>query len=179
MNHLKYEEWLLSDEPLTAEQKLDLQGHLATCEACSRLAAAWNQVEVRLKAAPMLRPQPGFAARWQTHLVEARQKKHRRQNLMILLFSVGGAAALLTILAILALPLLRSPLPLLVRTAYQVTHVVSLADTVFDTAGALSRTVLDIFPASLLVGIFTALCALCVLWIVAVHQLTSQRRVIE
>jgi anti-sigma factor RsiW len=179
MNHLKYEEWLLSDEPLTAEQKLELQDHLATCDACSRLAAAWKQVEVRLKAAPMLGPEPGFAARWQTHLAEARLKKHRRQNLLILLFSVGGAVALLTILAILALPLLRSPLPLLVTTAYQLTHAISLVDTVFDTTRALSRAVFDIFPTSLLVGIFTALGALCVLWIVAVHQLTTQRRVVE
>jgi len=179
MNHLKYEDWLLSDEPLTAEQKLELQDHLATCEACSRLATAWNQVKVQIKAAPMLGPEPGFATRWQTHLVEARQKKHRRQNLLILLFSVGGAVALLTILTILALPVLRSPIPLLVTTAYQVTHAISLADTVFDTARALSRAVLDIFPPSLLVGIFTALCALCVLWIVAVRQLTSQGRVLE
>ncbi len=179
MNHLKYEEWLLSDEPLTAEQKLELQGHLATCGSCSRLAAAWRQVEARLKAAPMLGPEPGFAARWQTRLAETRLKKHRRQNLLILLFSVGGAVALLTFLAILALPLLRSPLPLLVATAHQVTHTVSLADTMFDATRALSRAALDILPPSLLVGIFTALCALCVLWIVAVQQLTKQRRVME
>ncbi len=179
MNHLRYEEWLLSDEPLTPLEKQALQEHLATCESCSRLAAAWDQVEVWLKTAPTLGPEPGFAARWQTRLAEARQKKHRRQNLLILLFSVGGAAALLTILGILGLPLLRSPLPLLVRTAYQVTHVVSLADTLFETAGTLSRAVLDVFPTSLLLGIFTALCALCVLWIVAVRQLTSQGRVIE
>jgi hypothetical protein len=179
MNHLKYEEWLLSDEPLTPGQKQDLQEHLATCEACSRLAAAWNQVETRLRATPVLGPEPGFAARWQTRLVEARQKKHRRQNLLILLFCVGGAAVLLTILGILALPLLRSPLPMLVSTAYQVTHVVSLADTLLETAGALSRTVFDVFPTSLLIGIFTALCALCVLWIVTVRQLTSQKKVIE
>lgn len=179
MNHLKYEEWLMSDEPLTPPEKQDLQEHLATCESCSRLAAAWNQVEVRLKAAPTLGPEPGFATRWQTRLVEARQKKHRRQNLLILLFSVGGAAVLLTILAFVALPLLRSPLPMLVRTAYQVTHVVSLADTLIETAGTLSRTVFDVIPTSLLIGIFTALSALCVLWIVAVRQLTTLRRVIE
>jgi hypothetical protein len=179
MEHLKFEEWLLSDEPLTAEQKQSLQGHLATCERCSRLAGAWNQVEVQLKAAPTLGPEPGFAARWQTRLVARRQEKHRRQNLIILLFCVGGAAALLTILSILALPLLSSPLPMLVRTAYQVTHVVTLADTLLETAGTLSRTVFDVFPTSLLIGIFTALCALCVLWIVAVRQLTSQGRVVE
>jgi hypothetical protein len=99
--------------------------------------------------------------------------------LLILLFSVGGAAALLTILGILALPLLRSPLPMLVRTAYQVTQVVSLTDTLLETAGALSRTVFDIFPTSLLIGIFTALGALCVLWIVTVRQLTTQRGEVE
>ncbi len=31
MNHRPFEDWLLDDQPLTPEQKRDLQSHLRTC----------------------------------------------------------------------------------------------------------------------------------------------------
>ncbi len=31
MNHRPFEDWLLAEEPLTTDQKADLQEHLNTC----------------------------------------------------------------------------------------------------------------------------------------------------
>ncbi len=38
MNHQPFENWLLDEEPLTAQQQRDLQNHLRDCTICSGLA---------------------------------------------------------------------------------------------------------------------------------------------
>ena len=37
MNHRPFEDWLLNQEPLTSEQKCELQAHLRECPSCTSL----------------------------------------------------------------------------------------------------------------------------------------------
>jgi hypothetical protein len=60
MNHLPFEIWLLSEEPLSTEDSQALQDHLQECEQCSRLREAWSGVEVLFADVPEIEPQPGF-----------------------------------------------------------------------------------------------------------------------
>ncbi len=65
MSHDPYDEWLLTDEELTEEQRQELDAHLETCEECRQIASAWQAVETRLLSVPEAVPDPGFTQRWQ------------------------------------------------------------------------------------------------------------------
>lgn len=92
MDHQPYENWLLDDERLTAEQERELRIHLRNCPQCAALARA----NLALRAAPMSAPPSGFLVRFQTKLV-AERKAQRRRNIMgwTLLLLIGMGVVLL------------------------------------------------------------------------------------
>jgi len=91
MDHRPYEDWLLSEEPLTTEQKRQLQAHLRACPAC----AALKDVNLALHAARPVAPAEGFRARFQVRLA-AQQKVQRRRTVMgAFVLSVGAFGLLL------------------------------------------------------------------------------------
>ncbi len=87
MNHRPFEDWLLSEEPLTSKEKRALQDHLQTCSQCAALA----EVDLALKSVKVAAPDEGFASRFQVRLV-AQKKALRRRNFwgfLILVLSVA------------------------------------------------------------------------------------------
>lgn len=176
-NHLPFEDWLFSDEPLNPRETLSLQEHLEDCPACSELSLAWHEVETRLKSAPVVGPAAGFTARWQTRLAAERLKKERRQTLSILLFSIGGALLLLLFLAWLSLPALRSPEPFFWASVYRIFSLVSLAGSAQEFLSSVFQSVSGLIPITWVVLITGLLCELGVLWVVTLRLLTRPRRV--
>lgn len=75
MDHQPFETWLLADEPLTPQQKHELQAHVKTCRSCAAMA----EVNVALKSVRMAEPAAGFTDRFQVHLA-ARKAAQRRRN---------------------------------------------------------------------------------------------------
>jgi hypothetical protein len=99
MDHRYFEDWLLSDQPLDAEQRRELQLHLRTCAYCARQA----EVNLALRASKPAAPAPGFTTRWQARLAAQRQADRRRftfgvlslvfSGLLVLGFYAGPVAA--------------------------------------------------------------------------------------
>lgn len=176
-NHLPFEDWLFSDEPLDARESQSLQEHLQDCSSCSELSLAWHEVETRLKSAPALAPAAGFTLRWQARLAADRLKKERRQTLSILLFSIGGALLLLLFLAWLSLPALRSPEPFFWASVYRVFSLVTLAGSAQDFLTSIFQPIAGLVPFTWVVLFAGLLCELGVLWIVTLRLLTRPRRV--
>ena len=86
MDHRPFEDWLLNNETLSAEENRQLNAHLQGCCSCSALA----EVNLALKTAKMAEPATGFAERFQMRL-EAQKKAVRRRNfwgLLVLTLSV-------------------------------------------------------------------------------------------
>ncbi|MBN2387057.1 MAG: hypothetical protein JXB85_08550 [Anaerolineales bacterium] len=94
MDHRPFEDWLLSEEPLTTEHKSQLQAHLRTCKTCSTLA----EVNLALKGARQAAPVPGFTARFQIRLA-AQQKAQRLRNQIGFFVLFAGVMAVFTWLA--------------------------------------------------------------------------------
>ena len=176
-NHLPFEDWLFSDEPLDPEQSRTLQAHLQDCLSCREKDLAWHEVETRLKAAPVLSPAPGFTLRWQARLAAERLRKERRQTLYILLFSLGGAGLLLFILGWLTLPALRSPEPLFWASVYRLFSLFTLANLARDSFTSLFQSISGVIPVTLWILFAGLLSELAVLWIVTLRLLTKPRRV--
>lgn len=175
-SHRPFEDWVLSETTLSPQDTLALNEHLDQCESCRNLAAAWGEVETRLRSRVQIAPQAGFTARWQERWARERRRQQRRQTLVIMLFSVGGAVALMVLLGIILLPILQSPRPILLALVYQVTRTVASFTSTASVFGSLARPLLGIIPPSLWVGIGTAIGALAVVWIVALRKLTSPWR---
>jgi hypothetical protein len=88
MNHRPFEDWLLTHEPLTAQQKRELTAHLQSCRSCSALA----EVDLALGAARQAAPAGGFADRFQVRLAARKQALRRRNTLgfFVLTLAVTG-----------------------------------------------------------------------------------------
>jgi len=74
MDHRPFEDWLLEDKVLAADEKRQLDLHLRSCSSCTALA----EVDLALKSSRMMEPAPGFVDRFQVRL--ARRKKALRQR---------------------------------------------------------------------------------------------------
>ena len=178
MNHRPFEDWLFADQPLSATEKVALDQHLQVCDACRQLSCAWGDVETGLRKAPLVQPGEGFTQRWQTRLAADQARRQRRQTLWLLAFYLGGAAVLLLLLALMAVPLLESPAPVILALAARVTSWLSTTEVVIEFISTLFKTIFSVVPASLWIGIGVALLSLSSLWIVAFRRLTSTRRIV-
>lgn len=177
MNHQFIEEWLFADEPLTQQEKAQLQEHLSTCAACRQLASAWSDVEGSLHRAAVESPAPGFASRWQARLEADRLRLHRRQSLAILAFSLGGAVLLLASLLIVLWPMLNTPDVLLWVWLSRLLGLISLLEDIEQSVGALFHSASVAIPPLVWVLIAGLLTELAVLWVVSFRLLTNPRRV--
>ncbi|MBU4225914.1 MAG: hypothetical protein KKC71_08855 [Chloroflexi bacterium] len=99
MNHRPFEDWMLEDQTMTAEQKRELQAHLRMCTRCTALA----EVNLALGSAKVVAPAAGFADRFQVRLEAQRQAQRKRNfwGFLILVISV------MTVLLWLAWPILK------------------------------------------------------------------------
>ena len=75
MDHRPFEDWLLEDKVLAADEKQRLNLHLRTCTSCTALA----EVDLALKSARTAEPAAGFVNRFQVRLV-AHKKALRQRN---------------------------------------------------------------------------------------------------
>jgi len=174
-NHQPFEEWLLSGETLAPEETQSLHEHLNVCEECRTLEGAFQQVETALRNAPRLAPAPGFVSRWQAHLAARQLKQHRRQTLWSMLFSIGGAMAIFTILVVVFLPLLRSPMPILLALTYELVTAVTFTSEIGGALFTVLRTIVELIPPVQWAAILVAFTSLGAVWVVAMHRLTRRR----
>jgi len=91
MKHQPFEEWLLNEEPITPEQKRELDVHLRSCPYCSALAKTGDV----LHSVKMASPAPGFTARFQARLAEHKIADRRRKLWGVGWFLLVGLGLLL------------------------------------------------------------------------------------
>ena len=90
MNHRPFEDWLLDDQPLTPEQKRDLQSHLKLCTSCAAIADS----NLALHTIHVVSPVPGFTDRFQARLAHRRSGQKWRQFAGTLVLVLGGLGLL-------------------------------------------------------------------------------------
>lgn len=86
MNHQPFETWLLNEQPLTNEQKRELNAHLRVCMDCANLA----ETGTILRAKRMAVPDAGFTIRFQTRLAARRALERRQRFWGSILFTLVG-----------------------------------------------------------------------------------------
>lgn len=86
MNHRPFEEWLLDDQPLTAQQTRDLQAHVRSCASCAAIAES----NLTLHAVRRVEPAAGFTDRFLVRLAKRRTEQRWRQVVGTLVLVLGG-----------------------------------------------------------------------------------------
>jgi hypothetical protein len=178
-NHQPFEDWLLSEQALAAEQDVALKVHLETCEQCSQLSTAWREVRHEISSASTVSPLPGFTARFRANLEAQRARREYAQTLLFLSVCMLGAALLLIALGILAWPVVRSPYPLLLAIGYEVASVFTMTSTALSLGGTLFRTIGGIVPPILWVLLVVIAGSMLAVWIFVFRRFAFARRFVQ
>ncbi|MGD0611874.1 MAG: zf-HC2 domain-containing protein [Anaerolineales bacterium] len=169
MNHRPFDDWLLADQPLTPQQKQELQAHLQNCPQCAALA----EVNLALTSARAVPPQAGFADRFQMRLA-ARKRAMRTRNLWGFLIL---AVSVVSILAWLAWPVLkvvlRSPVDLLASWLSSLVSLWASLQAVGHVSAVLLRVAPGFIPASVWAAILLAAGGASLLWAFSLVKLTK------
>lgn len=178
LTHPPFEDWLLSEEPLSPQQANDLQAHLRTCESCRQVEAGWLQVEHLMRGAGLLAPVAGFSARWQARLEAQRARQHRQQSWMFFVGMLVLAFVALTILAGVLFALWQSPGQFL----FGVLHRLALVLEMLGSFGFYLGDVIRVIPEFSWIGLFFFAgfaTMISVLWLATFRQLTGARRWVQ
>ncbi len=171
MSHQPYVGWLLMQDELTSEQAASLREHLADCEVCVSLASALSQVEVQLRGAELLRPAPGFTARWRARVERAEGRRRARQAWLALAITLGLAVALS---AVLVLGVVASPGDYAARGLRMLagwTADLQLAWSLVGAfAGSLPEPISVASGVGLSLGMMLILVGLSAAWFITVHR---------
>jgi len=179
MNHQPFENWLLSEEPLSDEQSKELLEHLDTCETCCQIDTGWNGVQDLFHTVPEIAPAPGFTMRWQTRLAEQRRKHQQRQSWFFLAATSGIALALLAALGLGVTGLVIEPEQVLIFVVYRLTMLLITVQAAEQFMSSALSSIAGAVPFAVLIGLSGLATMLSVLWFVLVKQLITQRRIIQ
>lgn len=176
MNHLPYEEWLLSDTELTADEQEALRNHLQTCSDCQRLAGAWRSVASAIITTPVVAPAPGFTERWQARLVERRAARQRRQTGLVLLACVSAAIVTLVALALPQVGGLPSWVELMGGFLGTISQMFSTLANIQDVLGAILMNIPLGTPLLLWIVFSCTLVFWSLIWMLTIWRLPKMRR---
>lgn len=168
MNHRPFEDWLLDDQPLTIEQKRELQAHLRNCSACAAIAES----NLALHSTHMVAPQAGFSERFQVRLVQRRQEQRWRQIIGTVILVLGG----LGLLAWLAGPVieeaLQSPAQWLTTAVGYFLFILTSIQALSEVGLVLLRVVPNFISPADGLAVFFMMVVIGALWVVSIWRVT-------
>jgi hypothetical protein len=180
MNHQPFENWLLSEDPLPADDERALRDHLVGCDQCSGLEDAWLDVANLFTEVPEIEPAPGFVNRWQATLeadqVAVKTMRQRWQSLIFLVLVANGAALALVLMGVQLFNTYGSVTDWVMSWVYKAATAMVLANGFRNAFVTLSRTVPQLIPTGWWVAIAITLGVSTIIWIVSMTKLSSLTR---
>jgi hypothetical protein len=171
MAHQPFETWLLDEEPLTFDQRRELEAHLQTCSQCQQVSSNWTAVTGLIRTTPLARPAVDFTLRWKAARAERIAHQQPRQ---VRTFFITLLASSLVSLALLAIFFVISQLTfsdVLVSAAKGVTTLYSLW---LDFQAFLTARLTGPLPLVVWILFTTGICILIIIWIVTVLRVTTR-----
>ncbi len=175
MNHHPYREWLVSEDELSAAQDQELKEHLQNCESCRELVTSWKELEVEIKRAAIIGPEPGFIVRWQAHLEQHQYLQQRRKGWMTISATAMLVLTLLILVSVQLWSLIQAPDAFLAawfeRLAAILSFIITLQSLVRSIA--LPGPIYTILGTALIFGIVSFM---SVLWLATYRKVSMVRR---
>lgn len=150
MNHNPYENWILDDLPITADQKRELSIHMDECPECARLYQGWSSVQHTIRQT-QIQPAPAdFTAKWTSSLLHRKREQEKKQARNLAISLATGAVATLIALGIILLP----DLSLISLAAGSITSLTALVTGIESFWSILFKLVRAVPSSSLIVTLF-------------------------
>jgi hypothetical protein len=169
MDHRPFEDWLLDNQPLTTDQKRQLNTHLRACSSCSALV----EVNLVLKSVKLAEPAAGFTDRFQIRLAAKKQALRWRNfwGFVVLTLSVLG------LLSWISWPvlndLIRSPVNLLASWITSLVAFWTSLQAIFRAGMVLFKVVPGFVPGYIWAVILFAAGAWSLVWVVSLMKFTK------
>ena len=170
MNHLPFENWLLNDRPVTPEQQRELDLHLRDCSYCSALA----ETSRMLKTTKMVAPAANFTARFQARLAERKIADRRRRLWGAVLFTMGGMALLLWILAPYAVSFFESPATWISMVVGWLVFVGTTIFALMDAGLVILSVIPNFLPPFAWMVLLSMFAGIGLLWSVSIWRFTQR-----
>jgi hypothetical protein len=170
VNHLPFENWLLNDMPVNPEQQRELESHLRNCSYCSALAETGRL----LKTAKMAAPAAGFTARFQARLAERKIADRRRRLWGSVLFTLGGLALLILILAPYAVSFFASPAIWISAFVGWLIYIGTTLFALLEAGFVLLSVVPKFVPPFVWMVVFSTLAGVGLLWSVSIWRFAQR-----
>ncbi|MFA5873028.1 MAG: hypothetical protein WC832_03605 [Anaerolineales bacterium] len=169
MDHQPFENWLLDNQPLTTDQKRQLNTHLRTCSSCAALA----EVNLALKSVRVAAPAAGFADRFQVRLVAKKQALRRRNfwGFVVLTLSVLGLFGWVSWPVL--KDLIQSPVNLLASWISSLVSFWASLQAIFRAGMVLFKVVPGFVPAYIWAVILFAAGGWSLVWVVSLMKFTK------
>ncbi len=173
MEHQPFENWILSGDPLTQSQKIELEEHLTICPHCSAIKEGLSGVEMLFKSSTFESPSPGFAKRFALMAAQRKEEARRLQSYFFLGWMMI-ATVVVSIIYLTTMILIKSPsevitdlMAVTINAAFQVNNLVQTVMTWFQ-----------IIPLPITLAIIAGSASLVVLltsgWIITVWKASTQ-----
>jgi hypothetical protein len=166
MNHRPFEDWLLAEEPLTLDQKADLQDHLKTCPSCQAMA----EVNLALRTKKVVAPAPGFTSRFQSRLAVRRSGQRRRNMAGISILVISAVALVAWLLFPYLVWVVSSPLEVFVTWVTTISLVVSSLLAYGKAGSVMLRVASGFVPVYLWVAVFALTGLAGLLWVASIRK---------
>jgi hypothetical protein len=166
MNHRPFEDWLLNEQPLTPEEKRELQLHLQACDHCNALA----EVNLELRSVKMAAPAPGFTSRFQKRLAEQRVVEARNRLVGGLILAFGGLGVTGWFLSPYLVGFIGSPAEWISAIVAFLISLVTMAEAIGDIGAVLVRVLPDFIPPFAWLVFLSAMSGFVLLWAVSIWR---------
>jgi hypothetical protein len=169
MDHQPFEDWLLDNQDLDADESRQLNAHLQVCPSCTALA----EVNLALTSVRMAAPAAGFADRFHVRL-ETRKKALRRRNFWgFLLLAVSVLSGLVWISWPVLKSLIQSPVDLLATWLSSLLSFWAAFQAMAHAGAVLFRVVPGFIPAYIWTIVLFAACGWSLLWVFSLIKFTK------
>lgn len=172
MDHRPFEDWLLEDQPLTGDQKHQLNTHLKACPSCTALV----EVNLALRSARLVDPEPGFTNRFQFRLSARKQALRRRNVWGFALLAASALAVLGWLTWPLVSGLISSPASLFASWVTGLMSFMISLQAIFQAGVVWFKVVPDLIPAYIWAAILVAAAGWSLLWVLSYIKINKVRQ---
>lgn len=170
MNCQPFEDWLLNDKKLTAEEKRELNGHLQTCRYC----VALSRTGYALRAARVVPPAPGFAARFEARLAARKVAERRKRLWGVLLLALTGIGLFGWLSAPYIYAFVSAPAQWLTAFVGYFLFIVTSLQVVVEASSVFLKIIPEILPPYAWMVLISALAGFSLLWTVSIWQFSNR-----
>jgi hypothetical protein len=169
MDHRPFEDWLMDNQPLTIDQKRELNTHLKGCSSCTALA----EVNLALKSAKLVEPDQGFIDRFQIRLAEKKKTLRIRNTWGFILLSLSVAGLFLWLFLPILQELVQSPVNLAVTWISSLVSFWASLQAILRAGMVLIKVVPGFVPAYIWAVILFAAGAWSFVWVASLIKFTK------